>query len=326
MVYRQNWGCASEEFRSDTPFLGAESFIRKIRNTKMQSAYINEIFTSLQGEGIYQGVKQIFIRFAGCNLDCDYCDTPESKVKSVKCKVEGEKQEIINPVSSKDLIDLLTHNSSFITHNLGYFHSVSVTGGEPLLQVNFLEELVPQIKKLGLKIYLETNGTLPQELKKIVSLIDFIAMDIKLPSATGKDLFSEHYDFLSVLRSPDGSVGTKDEQISKLANQPTSQPVKIFVKIVLTKKTLDEEIKKSINLIKTVDPEIPLVLQPVTPSNGRLIGDPSPHRRPADEAWPKRRGVYPPERKRILSWATLAKNSLNDVRVIRQKHKLWGVK
>ncbi len=266
----------------------------------MQSAYINEIFVSLQGEGIYQGAKQIFIRFAGCNLGCDYCDTPESKVKSVKCKVEGEKQGIKNPVSGKDLIDLLTHNSSFITHNLGYFHSVSLTGGEPLLQVNFLEKLVPRLKKLGLKMYLETNGTLPQELRRIVGLMDFIAMDIKLPSATGKDLFSEHYDFL---------------RIGKLANEPTSQPVKIFVKIVLTKKTLDEEIRKSINLIKAVNPEIPLVLQPVTPVNGCFIN----HRS-------KRSRVFPAERKKILSWFVLAKNSLSDVRVIGQKHKLWGIK
>lgn len=164
----------------------------------MYSAEIKEIFSSLQGEGIYQGVRQIFIRFAGCNLNCDYCDTPESKVQSEKCKVEGAKQEIKNPVSSKDLIDLLTHNSSFITHNSGCFHSVSLTGGEPLLQVDFLEELIPVLKNLGLKIYLETNGTLPEALEKIVDSVDYIAMDIKFPSATGKDLFSEHNKFLQI--------------------------------------------------------------------------------------------------------------------------------
>lgn len=262
----------------------------------MESAYINEIFSSLQGEGIYQGVRQIFIRFSGCNLHCDYCDTPESRVKSIKCKLEGEKQ-ITNPISIKDLIDLLTHNSSFITHNLSYFHSISLTGGEPLLQVNLLKELLPGIKELGLKIYLETNGTLAEELKKIIRWIDYLAMDIKLPSATGKDLFSKHYEFLSVLRST-----AKDEQISN--NQFQIPNCKLQIKIVLTEKTLDEEIKKSINLIKKINPEIPLVLQPVTPSNG----------------------VYPPEKKKILSWSTLAKRNLKDVRIIPQKHKLWGIK
>lgn len=38
---------------------------------------IREIFTSIQGEGLYIGVKQLFIRFCGCNLKCDYCDTQD---------------------------------------------------------------------------------------------------------------------------------------------------------------------------------------------------------------------------------------------------------
>lgn len=262
----------------------------------MESAEIKEIFSSLQGEGIYQGVRQIFIRFAGCNLNCDYCDTPESRVKSVRCKVEGKRREIKNPVSSKDLIDFLTHNSSFITHNSDYFHSVSLTGGEPLLQVDFLEELIPVLKNLGLKIYLETNGTLPEALEKIVDSVDYIAMDIKLPSATGKDLFSEHNKFLQISRNR--------LQITPARHDLAGGDCRLQIKIVLTKKTLAGEIKKGIDLIKKFSPDIPLVLQPVTRVNG----------------------IIPPERKKIFSWFTLAKENLNDVRIIPQKHKVWGIK
>jgi len=263
-------------------------------------AYLSEIFSSLQGEGIYQGVRQIFIRLAGCNLNCDYCDTPQSRIIGNGCLVMGKK--IPNPVPAEDLLGLLTNSRDHLITLSPYqpIHSVSLTGGEPLLQVNFLVKLTPALKKLGLKIYLETNGTLPEELKKIVDLVDYIAMDIKLPSATGKDLFSKHYEFLSVLRST-----AKDERISenRLQIAPARHDLaggncKLQIKIVLTEKTLDEEIKKSINLIKKINPDIPLVLQPVTAING----------------------VYPPERKKIISWFTLAKGSLRDVRIIPQKH------
>ncbi|MDX9694125.1 MAG: 7-carboxy-7-deazaguanine synthase QueE, partial [Methanothermobacter sp.] len=42
-------------------------------------APIMEVFSSIQGEGLLVGCRQIFIRFAGCNLNCKYCDTPESR-------------------------------------------------------------------------------------------------------------------------------------------------------------------------------------------------------------------------------------------------------
>ena len=47
-------------------------------------ASIKEIFTSIQGEGLYVGYKQLFVRFCGCNLSCDYCDTDYSKTNSQK--------------------------------------------------------------------------------------------------------------------------------------------------------------------------------------------------------------------------------------------------
>jgi len=254
-------------------------------------AYISEIFSSLQGEGIYQGVRQIFVRFAGCNLNCDYCDTPESRVISVRCKVKGEKQEIANPVSTEDLIGLLTYPSFPNPYSLNNCHSLCLTGGEPLLQVDFLEEFIPAVrdfyssvlskpKELGLKIYLETNGTLPEKLDKIVNLVDFIAMDIKLPSATGKSFFPRHRHFLE--------LGGR----------------KVFVKIVLTGNTKNEEIWETISLVKNINREIPFVLQPVILNSE----------------------VSLPKTQDILTWYTWAKKNLADVRILPQKHKTWGLK
>ena len=165
-------------------------------------------------------------------------------------------------------------------------HSISVTGGEPLMYADFLLELISQIKKLELKIYLETNGTLPEELKKVISLIDYVAMDIKLPSSGNSACWEEHQQFLSVLKK------------SRI------RPGNYFVKIILTAMTKAVEIKKAVAIIAGVSRHIPLVLQPVTPI--RQV-----------------RTMLP---KNIFVFQSLARESLSAVKVIPQTHKLLGVR
>lgn len=188
--------------------------------------YITEIFSSIQGEGIYVGQPQIFIRFAKCNLDCDFCDT---------IKKGGKDYGIF------ELLDMVNKMNAS-----GVINTVSITGGEPLLYVDFLKVLLPQLKKRHFKIYLETNGTLATNLEKILNYVDIIAMDMKLPSAQRKSnsFWAIHRDFLNLAKNK-----------------------KIFVKIVITDKTKPEEIKKAVSIIDDVSSKIPLVLQPVTPAN-----------------------------------------------------------
>lgn len=157
------------------------------------AAQLSEVFSSLQGEGLYVGERQIFIRFAGCNLSCVYCDTPQALVITPTFKFEptpgSHKHETKNnPVSVEQLTELV----SSLDKPAGVIHSVSLTGGEPLLQVDFLKAFLPELKKkVKLPIYLETNGVLPDHLNEVIDLIDITAMDMKLPSAgvsrTGKN-------------------------------------------------------------------------------------------------------------------------------------------
>ena len=188
----------------------------------MKTAKIAEIFDSVQGEGIYSGVRQVFIRFFGCNLNCAFCDTP---LEVYSEKTQGEVQD-----------DVLKYSD---------FHYVSLTGGEPLCQADFLKDLLPDLRASRCKIYLETNGTLPQELQKIIDDVDIIAMDIKLPSSTqGVSLWAEHEDFLK--------VALKKE---------------VFVKMVITPETDHGDIVQARAIIKNTDPCIPVVLQPSWPDN-----------------------------------------------------------
>ena len=200
--------------------------------------HLSSIFQSIQGEGIYVGERQIFLRFIGCNLSCQYCDTDPG---DGKCAVKTSKgtQSLDNPLTADDVAKIV---DTFLT-NPNIYHSISLTGGEPLLQVDFLKELLPKLK---IKKYLETNGTLPAHVAEIIELIDIVAMDIKLPSATGcASYFKEHEKFLETTLFKD-----------------------VFVKAVFTKDTLPKEIDDMCALIERVESEIPLVLQPATPQRG----------------------------------------------------------
>lgn len=227
----------------------------------MVKAHIVEIFSSLQGEGIKLGDRQIFVRFAGCNLLCDYCDTPISRVSD-----HAREMSILEVISE---IDLLQKER---THR-----AVSLTGGEPLLQGEFLQILLPKIKQSGCDVYVETNGTKPDVLKEILPFIDTISMDIKCLSGCGQDLWDIHREFLEV------GLG------------------KIFVKMVLTSHTSQDEIIRAVHLVADVDKHIPFVLQPVTVMPG----------------------IEAASRNNILSWWQIAMKQLSDARLIAQKHPEW---
>jgi len=230
-------------------------------------ASIVEIFTSIQGEGIYVGERQAFIRFAGCNLSCQYCDSPQALEipKAYKVEVTPGKRDFKNhdnPASLEEVLNVLEP----IFKQKDLYHSLALTGGEPLLQVDFLKALLPEIKKRGLRSYLETAGVLPKYLEEIIDLVDIVSMDIKLPSATGlSDYMQDHKKCLEI-------AYTKE----------------VFVKIVFTRESTIKEIADASELIALLDDNIPLVLQPVTP-HGAIKHRPTPESMLAFQAVAKRK-------------------------------------
>ncbi|MBI5625021.1 MAG: 7-carboxy-7-deazaguanine synthase QueE [Elusimicrobia bacterium] len=189
---------------------------------------IVEVFSSLQGEGLCLGQRQIFVRLAGCALACDYCDQPEAQARSA-----GERWGF------KRLQDEIKKLQAEQRHA-----AVSWTGGEPLLQLPGLLRMLAWTKDFGLANHLETNGTLVAAFRKAAHLCDTVSADIKLPSSTGKATWSEHLEFLRVA------------------------PEKTFVKVVLTKGTADAEWRQTIRLLVEASPDMPLVLQPATARAG----------------------------------------------------------
>ena len=110
---------------------------------------INDIFYSLQGEGYNTGRAAVFVRFAGCNLRCPFCDTEFDTHR------EMTDDEIVAEISRYDVPSP--------TRSLSYLASrkplVVLTGGEPTLQVD--EAFVGLLHQHGFEVAMESNGTRP---------------------------------------------------------------------------------------------------------------------------------------------------------------------
>ena len=110
----------------------------------MKSFRVNEIFSSIQGEGVRAGTPNLFLRFSGCNLKC----SNEDEYAGFNCDTEF--------ASGRDLsISEIIHELADVDH--GKCKSIILTGGEPSLQID--SELVSALKAAGYYLAIETNGT-----------------------------------------------------------------------------------------------------------------------------------------------------------------------
>lgn len=196
-------------------------------------------------------------------MHCAYCDTPS----------DGPVQEmtlrsVIDRISDLNKDDVIS--------------TISLTGGEPLLYFNFLKFLIPPLREKRYRIYLDTNGILPDKIKEIIGLLDVVAMDIKLPSSTkDKPFWDEHREFLAISRLKE-----------------------VFVKSVITSETSEGDLNRAVNLVESIDKNIPFILQPAS-------------------AFKDFNAV--PEISVLEKWQRAANSKLKDVRIIPQLHKKWGV-
>lgn len=200
-----------------------------------------EIFSSIQGEGLHLGRRQIFIRLADCNLSCAYCDTEFHRASIFSCEIRpgcGFSTDMENPLPSHEVVDLVVNWNRDLP---GAHHSISITGGEPLCQADALAVWLPELRKV-LPVHLETNGTLPESLEPLLKEIDFISMDLKLPSVTGVQTpWEEHRRFLALA-----------------AHSPCQ------VKLVIGEQTSVDELLTAVRFVNGIAPHVPIILQPQT--------------------------------------------------------------
>jgi 7-carboxy-7-deazaguanine synthase len=142
-----------------------------LRRNIGNKGYLNEVFHSVQGEGLYAGARQLFIRLSGCSVGCDYCDTEFGAPRFID--VYGKLMP--NPTEPSDL---LANVSAGV--DLKLFHSISFTGGEPVEQLDFLTESAKLFKQAGCTLFLETSGYKHEELKVLKPFFDIFSIDIKM--------------------------------------------------------------------------------------------------------------------------------------------------
>ena len=134
----------------------------------------------------YPGKVACTIFTAGCNFRCPFCHNASLVVDTYKNE-EITQEEV----------------SAFLKKRMGVLDGVCVTGGEPLIQSD-IEPFLRQIKEMGYAVKLDTNGSFPDKLKRLVDekLVDYVAMDIKNSQESyGKTIGITDYDIRNIHRS-----------------------------------------------------------------------------------------------------------------------------
>ncbi len=212
-------------------------------------APVVEVFSGVQGEGLYAGERQLFVRLAGCNLRCSYCDTPQALVEPAQAAIEtapGARtfKQVENPFTPQQLV---AEVNRLCTEPHLHQHVV-FTGGEPLLHAEFLLQTAPLLCEAGHKLYLETNSTLPEAMKAVAPYMDVVAADVKLHSVGGTG------DLLEVTRHCFEQVPVE----------------KLFAKLVVSSQLDSAEFEQALQLLAELEAAIPLILQPVSTPNPAL--------------------------------------------------------
>ncbi len=254
-----------------------------------------EIFWSVQGEGTEVGRPSVFVRLGECDLRCAWCDSVETWKPAKACRVEqepgsGRMQSRPNPVSVEDAV------LEIVRLQAGRPCLVSITGGEPLLQPDGVLALATRLRESGSRILLETHGLEVEAMARVAPAIDVVSMDWKLASDVRRESDPRKGEVADFHDAHEAFLSRAVESVRADAT--------VYVKVVVTTSTRDDELRTACERIAHIAPDSPLVIQPVTPSG------------PVRET---------PTAARVLACLTLCRETLSDVRVVPQTHKMIGV-
>ena len=213
-----------------------------------QDILVSELFSAIQGEAALVGERQVFVRLTGCNIRCAYCDQPEALERVAgPCRVErtaGRRDWSVeaSPLRIDRGVEAVGRLWGQVPH-----HSISLTGGEPLLQGSRVERLVEHFASQGWPVMLETNGTLLPPLRRIGSQVDYVSMDVKLRSVDGErvapttqaaflaeSLASGATTWVKVVVGPDTDLDEFDAAVAMVAaaSEGRGAPVEVFLQPV----------------------------------------------------------------------------------------------
>lgn len=213
-------------------------------STATRTGVLAEVFCTFQGEGPHVGKRHLFVRLGGCSIGCCFCDTPDAlrPGQGFVVRIPGLDGARSNPIEPAAAVELVRAAASRVCA----LHAVSVTGGEPLEQVDFLEAFLPGLAPLP--VLLETAGTLPDALERVIDAVAIVSMDFKLPSvANTAPSIDAHRRFLRIALRRE-----------------------VYVKVVVNERLDRTEWDDAVRLMLDEAPTIPFIVQPETRRNGTL--------------------------------------------------------
>lgn len=226
-------------------------------------APVMEVFASIQGEGAYVGEPQVFVRLRGCPMRCEWCDTPGSwdfdGSSARVAEVEGNVREDAwaTPFQVATWIARVEPRDA---------RTVSVTGGEPLVWPEFLAALKGMIGER--RLHLETAGGHPRSLEAVIDLVDHVSLDLKLPADLAPPL--------EPVPDPGHPAPTREPAPRDADEWRTARRACLALvaerdacaKLVVAGRRALVDFEPLLEDLAHVAPEVPLVLQPVTPAGG----------------------------------------------------------
>lgn len=186
---------------------------------------------SIESLSTVDGPGMRFVVFMqGCQIKCKFCHNPDTW-----CIQDGKEMDV------QEILEKIERSKNYLVASNG---GVTFTGGEPMLQQDFLLEILPQIKKLGIHIAIDTNGVydVTDKVKKILEYVDLVLLDIKhIDEKTHKQL-----------------TGVSNEKTLSFAKYLDSINKNVWIRVVYMPGITDKEdslkkLKEYIDSLKNVE-------------------------------------------------------------------------
>lgn len=180
---------------------------------------VAEKFVSINGEGVRAGELAVFIRFAGCNLKCGYCDTKWANAVDAPAEKMG----------SKDILEYILSTG---------VKNVTLTGGEPLLR-HEMGELIDTLMSAGLRVEIETNGSI--HLREFADRVyrPVFTMDYKLPSSGMEEyMCSDNFGCLEkhdTVKFVSGSIEDLERAVEVIESHHLTERCHVYISPVFGK-------------------------------------------------------------------------------------------